>query len=148
MRKTPRPENTGDRTRERRRDDPAARIYLLPALARQVLTLSAHWIERTDKPSVHTAATLDPSDIYAALVAGKAVMWQDWSLRASPPRPSREDNGAVQWTPSIWVSSTKGFSPFPRVDPENVSQACRFIAQREARTHAHAQIEFEDEPCY
>lgn len=56
--------------------------------------MSAHWLEITDKPPVHTAATLDPSDIYPALAAGKAVMWQDWSLRASQPRPSREDNGA------------------------------------------------------
>lgn len=126
----------------------AARIYCLPLPARQIITLSAHWLEVTDKAPVQHVATLDPRSIFDALSAGKAVIWQDWTMRASPPRPGADEAGAIQWTRAIWVSSSKGFSPFPRMDLESVSQACRFITQREARVHAQAQIEFDDEPCY
>ncbi len=126
----------------------AARVYCLPLPARQIINLSAHWLEVTDKAPELQVATLDPRSIFDALSAGKAVMWQDWTLRASPPRPCADDTGAVRWTRAIWVSSSKGFRPFPRLDPESVDQACSFIAQREARVHAQAQIEFDDEPCY
>ena len=126
----------------------AARIYCLPLPARQIISLSAHWLEVTDKAPVQHVATLDPRSIFDALSAGKAVIWQDWTMRASPPRPGADEAGAIQWTRAIWVSSSKGFSPFPRMDLESVAQACSFIAQREARVHAQAQIEFDDEPCY
>lgn len=126
----------------------AARVYCLPLPARQIISLSAHWLEVTDKAPVQHVATLDPRSIFDALSAGKAVIWQDWTLRASPPRPSADDTGAIRWAPAIWVSSSKGFSPFPCMDQESVAQACSFIAQREARVHAQSQIEFDDEPCY
>ena len=126
----------------------AARVDCLPLPARQIISLSAHWLEVTDKAPVQHVATLDPRSIFDALSAGKAVMWQDWTLRASPPRPSADDTGAIRWTRAIWVSSSKGFSPFPCTDLESVAQACSFIAQREARVHAQSQIEFDDEPCY
>jgi len=126
----------------------AARIYCLPLPARQIISLTAHWLEVTDKAPVQHVATLDPRAIFDGLSAGKAVIWQDWTIRASPPRPSADDAGAIQLTRAIWVSSSKGFSPFPCMDLESVAQACSFIAQREARVHAQAQIEFDDEPCY
>lgn len=125
-----------------------ARVYCLPLPARRIINLSAHWLEVTDKAPELQVATLDPRSIFDGLSAGKAVMWQDWTLRASPPRPCADDTGAVRWTRAIWVSSSKGFRPFPRLDPESVDQAYSFIAQREARVHAQAQIEFDDEPCY
>lgn len=126
----------------------AARIYCLSLPARQIISLSAHWLQVTDKAPVQHVATLDPRSIFAALSAVKAVMWQDWTLRASPPRPGADEAGAIQGTRAIWVSSSKEFSPFPRTDLESVSQACPSITQREARVHAQAQVEFDDEPCY
>ena len=71
----------------------AARVYCLPLPARQIISLSAHWLEVTDKAPVQHVATLDPRSIFDALSAGKAVMWQDWTLRASPPRASADDPG-------------------------------------------------------
>lgn len=124
------------------------RIDLLPAAARAVLTLSAHWLEITDKPAIHTATALDAGNIFSALSEGKTVIWNDWSLRVTPPRPDGECTSPARDYPAIWVMSSKGFSPFSRLDPESVFQACQFIRKREEHAQTIAQIDFSDEPCY
>ena len=125
--------------------DLVARISALPAHTQAVLRLSTHWLGIAVKTDVHALSKLDPCAILDALVAGKSVSWEDWTLRTSPPRPSIDPHGGITWSSAIWVSSTKGFSPFPCLDHENVEDACRFILKREARAYEHSLIAFHDE---